>query len=456
MRSTLIAAAVGCAVSAAAWAAPADDMRVLLEQGKPAEAYQLGRGQPGQLGTPAFDFFYGIAALDSGHAGDGVLALERYLLTYPDNRSARFQLARGYFILGEDQRARDEFEALLPAAAGGEKVAIERFLDAIRARESRYLPSGSAYLEAGIGWDSNLNAGIGGGSTPAIPGMGNLAPLADNAIAAKEASSFTALAGGGQGTYPLAPGLALYGAVGFDAKLNHKGNDDVFDQFNLGASGGVSYLSGRNLYKLGLGLGQLVTDNQRYVETRSIGGEWHHQLDQYNRFNLGLQLASFEYDDMYVYQVKDKSAPMVFSQNSLRSSDFTGLAAGWTRAFDNPYRPVLNVGINYGEERNEKNRSDLSRDITGLRLGLSLTPAPRWGLAVGLTHQESKYKDAFNGLAPDRRKDRYLALDAALSYFYSKNLAFRVEALVADQTSNVGLYDYSRDMLTFKVRYDFK
>lgn len=457
MRFNLMAVAVGCAVlSAPAAAAPADEVRTLLEAGKAREAYQLGRSQPGQMGTPAFDFYYGIAALDAGAAGDGVLALERYLLSYPDNRSARYQLARGYFMLGEDQRARDEFTALAPAAAGDEKIAIDRFLDAVRARESRYLPTGTAYLEAGFGRDSNVNAGIGGGSTPAIPGLGNLAPLAENAISAKEGGSFVTVAGGAQGIYPVAPGLALYGAVGFDARQHQKGNLDVFDQFNVGALGGISHLAGRNLYKLGIGLGQLMTDGQRYVHSRSLNGEWHHQLSPTDRVNVGVQVATFLYDDMYVYQVKDKSAPMVFSRNSLRSSDYTGLSGGWSHVFDSPWRPMVSVAVNLGAERNRDNRPDLSRDIAGLRLGLALTPAPQWGLSFGLSQQESKYQGAFHPFAPDRRRDRYLAADAALSYFHSRNLTFRVEALAADQESNVGLYDYGRHVLTFKVRYDFK
>lgn len=457
MRRALISAALGCMFAASsAIATPADDIKALLEQGKPRDAYLLGQGQPEQLGNPAFDFFYGIAALDAGNAGEGVLALERYLLNFPDNRSARFQLARGYFILGEDQRARDEFDNLRPGAAGDEKNAIERFLDAIKTRESRYQPTGSFYLEAGLGMDSNINAGLSGGATPTIPGLGNLPPLADNAISAKEGSTFTSLGGGAQGTYPLEPGLALYGAVGFDAKLHHKSNDDVFDQINMGAAGGLSHLSGRNLYKVGVGLAQLVSDDQRYVQTRSLNGEWQHQLDQFNRFNIGLQYANFHYDDMFVYQVKDKSAPMVFSQNSVRSSDFTGISGGWTRAFDVEYGPVLNVAVNYGEERNQKGRPDLSRDVMGLRVGGSLTPAPQWGVALGASYQESNYKDAFGALSPDRRKDRYTAVDASVSYFYSKNLTFRAEALVAQQQSNVGLYDYDRNMLAFKVRYDFK
>lgn len=437
-----------------ALAAPVDDIRVLLEQNKPQEAYHLGRRHPAELGNPAFDFYFGIASLDIGQAGEGVLALERYLLNFPDNRSARFHLARGYFILGEDQRARDEFETLQPAAQGPEKIGIERFLDAIRARETRYLPSANAFIEAGLGWDTNLNAGIDGGTRPTIPGMA-MPALSVNSVSAKESGGFTALAGGLFGNYPVAPGVSLYAAGAFDAKL-HSGNVGMFDQINYGVSGGASHLAGRHLLRAGVGYGQVEIDDQRYILTTSINGDWQYQWDQFNRANVGLQFATFDYQDVWVHQVKNGSAPKVFSPNSVRTSDYTGLSLGWTRSFNMPYQPTLAVLLSAGNEINRKNRPDLSRDIAGTRFSVNWTPLPQWGAAVGLAYQENRYRGPFTVFAGDHRHDRNWAADASLSYYYSKNLTFKVDAVFAEQRSNIGLYSYDRDMVTLKVRHDFK
>ena len=128
---------------APAWviAAPADEVKALLEAGKASEAYLLAKKYPDALGDPGFDFYFGIASIDAGNAGEGVLALERYILTFPDNVAARLQLARGYFALGEDARAREEFEALQKLGPPADVSAtIDRFLDAIRLRETRYTP----------------------------------------------------------------------------------------------------------------------------------------------------------------------------------------------------------------------------------------------------------------------------------------------------------------------------
>jgi predicted Zn-dependent protease len=97
----------------AAYAAISDEVKTMLEQGKSKEAYELGRQHPELLGDPVFDFYYGLAAIDAGNAGEGVLALERYVINFPENTSARLELARGYYVLGEDARAREEFSAVL-------------------------------------------------------------------------------------------------------------------------------------------------------------------------------------------------------------------------------------------------------------------------------------------------------------------------------------------------------
>lgn len=437
-----------------AWAASGDEIRSLMEQNKPQDAYRLGRASPHMLGDPAFDFFYGIAAIDAGHAGEGVLALERYILSYPDNRDARFQLARGYFILGEDQRARDEFEALLPGSAGEQKVAVERHLDAIRARESRYQPTAKAYVEAGIGVDTNINAGLTNGVTPMIPGLGFLPAVSPNSITARERDTFVTVSAGGQGTYPVSPGVSLYAAGGIDARRHLDSLNDVFDQHSLGANGGVSYLVEKNLFKAGASVSQSWVDNQNYVLSYGLNGEWNHQLDQFNRLTLGLQVARFDYEDMNVYLTKDKTGGLVFSQGTHKNSDLVGISGAWTHALPVPFQPIVTVSASYGEDRNQRNRDDLSRDIYGARISFSMTPAERWGINAGLGYQENKHHAIFTTGSANRH-DTSWSLDGSLSYFYTRDFSVRAEVQAMDQNSNIGLFQYRREALSVKARYDF-
>jgi hypothetical protein len=442
----------------AATATPSEDIKALLEQGKPAEAYELGHGQPDQLGDPLFDFFYGISALDANHAGEGVLALERYLLNFPANRSARFHLARGYFILGEDQRARDEFENLLTDASGAEKIALERYLDAIRARESRYLPTTTGWIEAGIGYDSNLNAGTRSND------LGVLGVISTTSTAIHARDNFTSLAAGIQGTYPIAPGVEFFGLLSGEVRQSWSKQNNIFDPANLGGQAGVSLLQDRNIYRAFVGRTMYQVDDSRFLTNTNLNGDWQYQYDELNRFNLGVQSADLHYTD--TFSVVDRSLPAVASPNTVRNASFTALNGGWTRALPAlPMQPTVFVGGSYGEEHNHGNLAGIpnnsgviqmnTRDVYGFRANVSFVPMPQWGASIGFFYQESKYKAPW-GAMTDNRRDRYNAIDGSLSYFYSKDITIRAEAAIANQRSNFPLFTYDRDILAIKVRYDFK
>src|SRR2546426_4747567 len=224
------------------FAAPADELRALLEQGRSADAYALGRSRSEELGKPEFDFYYGVAALDSGHAGEGVLALERYVVRFPDNDRARLELARGYFVLGELVRAREEFETVLrknpPPAV---QATIERFMDSIRAQETRYTTTAIGYMEIGGGYDSNVNSGV-GNPVISVPTLGTV-QLTQTGV--KSGSKFPPLGARGSTSHPLAPGAALPGGASAEIKLNAGSFDKQVDPGGLAADGGVSGVKGQ-------------------------------------------------------------------------------------------------------------------------------------------------------------------------------------------------------------------
>lgn len=422
---------------APAWllAAPADEVKALMDTGRAADAYALGKRTPEALGDPGFDFYFGIAAIDTGHAGEGVLALERYLLNFPENQSARLQLARGYFVLGDDARAREEFEDLRKLNPSAAIVAdIDRFLDAIRLRESRYNVSTGLYIEAGIGVDSNVNAGV-ASSNISLPNFGNVLV---SQTGTKTGDSFAHLGAGGYVTYPIAPGVALFGNGQAELKLH--AHDTQFDQGNYNVSGGVSVLREKNLYRVGLNHNLVTIENDRFRTSTGISGEWQYQLDERQSFNLGAQLARLKYT----------------GANSTRDADFYGVSAGYRRLFSHAWQPILSVMVNAGQENViADGRDDLSRDIYGGRVGVSFSPAAQWGASFGYTYQNSKYQapDAF---FTTTRKDEYHALDAAVTYLYTRNVSLRAEALLARNKSNLELFAFPRDLFMLKARYEFK
>ena len=135
-----------------------DEMKVLIEQKRAPEAYALGMKHPEMMGEPMFDYFFGVAAVDSGRVSLGVLSLERALLANPKNDLVRLELARAYFALGEYQRSREEFEEVKKTfPPPGVLSTINVYLDAINAKENEFKVRYGIYAELGMGNNSNVN-----------------------------------------------------------------------------------------------------------------------------------------------------------------------------------------------------------------------------------------------------------------------------------------------------------
>ena len=238
----------------AALAATSDDVRKLVETGQAADAY----AQCGTIDVDAdtkADLWCGIAAVDVGRAGIGVLALERYNLRHPDDVRARLELARAYFYAQDDLNSRREFDAIakldLPPAV---RASVERYLDALLRREAQYTPRLRAFVEAGGGYDSNVNAGVAQADLT-LPVLG---PVTVADFGVKKGAGFAVVAAGATYDRPVAPGVILH-ASGWGSG-NFYSQQSEFDLANFGVAFGASYLSGANTYSVNYAYGDILLD----------------------------------------------------------------------------------------------------------------------------------------------------------------------------------------------------
>jgi hypothetical protein len=147
------------AASQAAGQSVFDEARGLIAGNRAAEAYRLlARHEASLGGQPLYDYLYGVAALDAGHGGDAVTALERLLASDPSSASARLELGRAYYETGDRAAAGRQFRTLLaanpPAPIRDTATAYLRAMEAAPARASGW----SGGFEFGSGYDSNANA----------------------------------------------------------------------------------------------------------------------------------------------------------------------------------------------------------------------------------------------------------------------------------------------------------
>lgn len=429
----ILAFAAGISMAAVAQT-PTLDVKALVEQGKAAEAYALGSQNPDLFGTPDFDFFFGIAAIDAGHADEGVLALERYLLLFPVNARARLELARGYFVLGEDGRAVEEFENVKALKPPAEVAAtIDRYLEALKQRAARYETTIRGYVEGGAGTDSNVNGGV-SGSSITLPVFG---PLSLGSAAVQKGDIVQMMAAGAQITHPVAQGVVVFGTADWDQKAYVTNSTLNQDAFNV--LGGAQWLNGPHQLRATAGMSALTLNHGPYRDIESMGGEWSYQLDELQSFQAGLQEAGFTYA----------------GANSVRNSNMTSYSVGYRRVFPMLWQPVLTLSGSYASDDNRKQRNDLSRDIYGVRAAVVATPDANWTLAASYSYQDGQYRQS-DPLLLVRRQDSFQSVEFSASYQLNRNLSLRGELSWMDNTSNIALYAYQREAVALKLRYDFK
>jgi hypothetical protein len=425
----------GLVASGARAASPADEVKALVEANHMAEAYAYGLQHREAFGEPVFDFYFGIAAIDTAHAGEGVLALERYILRYPNNVSAHLQLARGYFILGDDARAREEFQAVRKLSPSPDVDAtIERYLDAIRLRESRYTLSKGLYFEAGFGSDSNVNGGVSSANV-SLPALG---PVIVAQTGVKQSDTFTLVGAGGYLSDPVAPGVALFGNADASYTSNSKQANQQYNLGNYSLGGGVSVLREKNQFRAGLSASTLDLGSNRFLTTSGAQLQWLYQVSQLQAVSLGAQAARLNYA----------------GEESPRNADFVGLSGAYRQLFSYPWQPILSAVLSAGRQHSVDDRPDLVPNTWGGRVAMSFTPAPKWGGSVSYLYQKSNYEgeDAILGVT---REDRYEEYDASVSYLYTRNVSLLGELSSAHNHSNIELYNFPREVVLFKARYEF-
>lgn len=426
--------AVLLALSGGAWADVVDDMKSLIEQGRYADAFNLGMRNDRLAGDPRYDYFFGVAAVDSGRASLGVLALERVLLDNPGNDLARLELARGYFVVGDYERAREEFEFIrgrqLPPNV---RASVERYLNAIREADPQFRITHRTFIEYGVGYNSNVNSAT-SAATVDIPSIG---PITLSGNSSPSPSALTQLTAGTQIQGPVSVGLKYL--IGLEANVRGHAQRDLYDQSSLTGMGGLDYELAQGNIKASVYSSQVALNQTRFRDTNGLVLDWSRPLDKEHLIRVSLNQAELRYG----------------KGNEGRDADLTTLSLGLNRYLGGAWRLVLDVDANLGQEKSIKRREDFSRDITGLRLNVNFYPGGHWIGSAGASYSNSAYKGA-DPLFGVMRSDQLYGLDAGLQYQLTRGWLVRGELSVLRNQSNLELYSYTSVQALLKFRYEWK
>ncbi len=385
-------------------------------------------------GDPYFDYYYGVSAIDAGKASQGVFALERVLLSFPNDLVARLELARGYFLLEEYALARESFELVLQSSPPSRvRDTAEAYLDRIRVSESRYRPTHSGNVSFSLGNDDNVNGGVDEDAQLEFVTLLDPDSLGQD-------DNFLNLAGAWTYTHPFSPGW--FTETSLSGQMRSHQDLDQFNSTTGTLQLGLVHLQGTHRYKAQF-ISQLFNlDSERYRTLNSLLLEWKYSLSEQSSLTSSLQLAQLDY-------------PNIPSKNS----DLSTLAINYLHSFSSYLQPLVFVTFNLSQEAAEENSpqalADTERDISGLRAGIILSFTNTLALQSSYSLQNSEY-DGDQVFPPGpAREDDYTSTEVSLLWALKRKWRLDTRYNHTENDSNVNLRDYQRNTFEVSLNYTF-
>ncbi|HJV85601.1 MAG TPA: tetratricopeptide repeat protein [Noviherbaspirillum sp.] len=428
-----------------AWAADAqmEKARVMLRDGKPADAYTLLEKQEFErAGDVEFDTLIGVAALDAGKADNATLAFERVLAVDPNAAGVRLDMARAYFALGDYPRAKQELDLVAqfspPPAA---RLMIEKYRRAIEKREQAKRTIVTGYVEGFGGYDTNITSVV-GDFTNAVLSTYNLPGFLPTGNAVKRSSGILGAAGGVEVTHQATDTISL--SAGADVRHREvlRAHNYASDQIDLRA--GISYAQGANLYRGGLTLQeyQQRTDVPS-ADRHSIGlnAEWRRTFSPSDQGSLFGLVTQQRYPDIAVNDVNTFAA-----------------GAAWLHQFNGARKPLLYASLLTGQDNAQNplsNGSNYDKRFVNGRLyaQVSMSESADLFASIGLLYRgdRSPFARSTNvSYGGDHTSDVTLGWN----WRPAPNWTVRPQVTYTENRSNIALNEYRRTETLVTVRYD--
>ncbi|MCV6588602.1 MAG: MtrB/PioB family outer membrane beta-barrel protein [Marinobacterium sp.] len=411
-----------------------DQLRQLSEQGQSQLLWQQASKMEAELaGDPQFDFYYGMAAVDTGHADEGVMALERVLLHYPENDRVRLEYARGLYLIGDNEMAERAFQQVLerepPDAVA---IRINRYLKQIELRQKQYLSHWSFYAQAGLGYDSNLNS--------APEDQLDRVQLTEGSLG--KGDSFSDLRAGGSFSKPLDRENRLLFSGSLEQKLYEEESEFNTRTFNLSA-GWLHKLTPLQRLRSTLKVQNYNSGGSTYRNRAALALDWNWNLNNTLGVGLNASLSQLKYPD---------------SSLAWRDAEHYTLGASLYKTLPLWHSPILFFNAFYGEETPDAtttvSRASVQRKLAGASLGLQWPLSDQHQLTLSGFYQNAQYGGP-DWLYAVVRDDDYHALSLGWNYKVSDSLSLNSNLSLIRSRSSIELYDYEREVFSLNLKYEY-
>ena len=405
----------------------------LQQAGEVQQAFQLLRsGIDEYAGDTEFDYMFGKVALDAGQPLQAIFALERVLDQHPDFAPARAELAKAYFLIGENEAARAEFRQAQKAEMPAEsKKIISSYISTIDERILGAVSDSAFYIAAGLGYDSNVNSAT-STSQIAVP-TGTLTLLAPETD-----SSVGLIQGGGRFNYAVKNNVNVYGSA--DLRLYEAFEEKDFSTQVADGVLGLHFLQGLNQYRVSMVAQVFALDGRANRNLLGMSGQWQRTIDAANQFTLFGQYASLRFPDAARLDVNQLS-----------------VGATWLHLFANPSQPITYITAYYGSEDEQTTivgSEFVGRDYFGFRAGMRFKTSARLLWSAVLTYQQSEYGGE-HPVFGETRADDFINVTAGADYLLSRYWSVRPEITYSRNSSSLEINSYNRLRAMLVARRDF-
>lgn len=410
----------------------------LMDRRDPKAAYELlVPHQSERAGDPNYDYLLGIAALDSGKPGEAVFALERVLAVQPDHKQARAEIARAYYELGERDSAKKEFENVRRMGVPPEvSAAVSRYLDAIQQLDAVPTTQFKGYVEAGAGYDTNVNAATSAGLVAVPVFSGALFQLAPSAV--EQSDWFGALAAGGAVRQPVSRDVALFATADAYYRWNESVSD--FDRGQIYYSAGANWYRGKSIFTVAFQGDNYWLDGDSYRNAYGGVAQWQYSFDVRTQATLYAQYADIDYPS---------------PGQGFRDAKRFVIGGAVAHSYRRPWQPVVYLGAYGGQEDQDDALFPwVGYDILGLRAGgeLNFDDSTRLFLNVAFENREYGAPDPFFLVV---RHDQQLDVRLGVEWRPWNNWKVTPGIQYTDNSSNIEINRFDRTIAAVFVRREF-
>ncbi len=383
------------------------------------------------------NFAFGLLAIERGRPSLGILAFERVLSMHPTNHRARLELARAYYLIGQWEQARQQFNQVLdhdpPQTV---RDTIYAYLRDIKRNKPGW--RFHRHIETGVLYDSNVNSG------PRSLTVG-IAPLTIGGIRYDELRvdpvSAPQSAWGGFGAFTL---RARYDAtrregLSFDGQVRGYANCLIdasdFNISGLRAGGGPRFDRNRHTVHVPLNI-EHIQQGESSLATLTGLYPTHH----------------FRYTPEWSLFGKATIEHRNFAGRSERDGFLAAFDEQLIRHFGFRSRHRAAIGFRLGREFADADIYSNTEIETALRL--ALWQSPRLHFFADATARYREY-DERELLAPATRRDVQWGVTTGIAHFFTPRWGTDIVIQYTENDSSFDLYDFTRYTATWSIGYEF-